>query len=473
MDFTTKQWLIGIILVVMLAILIDGFRRMRKARRDSLHMSLNPKSTASSPELDDGYGSEFPNGGARPSQKSIDKSRIDEVKSQYDYGRDISEIIQRGNQTKEPSVGTNTHESHEVYSQDELEAASAPESQDQWVDEGEGDEEYYADKWDEEYNQPEAESATELEPEPEPELEPEPTFDTEASVYEPLAVPKEQGRHHYQEPVSSYEPEPEPEPHEPEQASLNLEESVPVLMESVEEQAELDELMDEPISANLETPSHQDIEGFSASESFDELGDDGVDIRPVGKHIRSAIEPTIDEEKEEPLDTRSANKPRYRSKYFANEVKEKVPESQLSEVLVINVRSSNNTMIAGSDLLMAVLDNGLRFGEMDIFHCHADEDGEGPVLFSMANMLKPGTFELKNMDSFSTVGVTFFLTLPVFDNNNMAAYELMLATAKNVAGALGAELNDDQRSIMTAQTMEHYRERIRDFARRQQLEKNK
>ena len=142
-------------------------------------------------------------------------------------------------------------------------------------------------------------------------------------------------------------------------------------------------------------------------------------------------------------------------------------------MLVINVRATKNQQLQGSDLLEQVLANGLRYGAMNIFHRHVDEDGEGPVLFSMANMLKPGTFDLKSIDHFTTVGVTFFLTLPVSDNQNMAAFETMLATAKNVASSLGAELNDDQRSIMTAQTMEHYRERIRDFARRQQLEKNK
>ena len=47
--------------------------------------------------------------------------------------------------------------------------------------------------------------------------------------------------------------------------------------------------------------------------------------------------------------------------------------------------------------------------------------------------------------------------------NNMVAFEQMLATARKVQGALDAELKDDNRSVMTAQTVEHYRQRIRDF----------
>ncbi|HBX36864.1 MAG TPA: hypothetical protein DEG76_06060 [Pseudohongiella sp.] len=39
----------------------------------------------------------------------------------------------------------------------------------------------------------------------------------------------------------------------------------------------------------------------------------------------------------------------------------------------------------------------------------------------------------------------------------------MLATAKHVQSTLDADLKDDNRSVMTAQTIEHYRQRIRDF----------
>lgn len=439
MDFTTRQWVISIIVVVILAIIIDGFRRMKRARRDSLHMSLDPKNTLSTSDKDNNYGSEFPNGGARPSEKSIDKGRFDEVKSQYDYGRDISAIIKKGKKGKKPSgAATET---------------SDIENQGQWVDEDEGDEEYYARKWDEDYDKQEGG------------IDDEPVLDEPAPIVSEHREATFERSHEATDLADNSVADPE-------QVSLNLEETVPVLMESVEDESgvydeshELSNSREEPLLDSTDDDIH-------SQQTYEELGDEGIAIRPVGKHIRSAIEPTIDEE--ENLDVRSANKPRYRSKYFASEVQEEAPtsNSSLTEVLVINVRMQNQ-MMQGGDLLESVLDNGLRYGEMNIFHCHADEDGEGPVLFSMANMLKPGTFDLKTMDSFSTVGVTFFLTLPVFNNQNMAAYEVMLSTAKNVASALGAELNDDQRSIMTAQTMEHYRERIRDFSRRQQLEKNK
>ena len=132
-----------------------------------------------------------------------------------------------------------------------------------------------------------------------------------------------------------------------------------------------------------------------------------------------------------------------------------------SEVLVINVMARPNTQMAGDELLQVLLGAGLRFGEMSIFHRHADRKG-GPVLFSVANALNPGTFDLNRISEFSTQGVCFFMTLPNVANN-MLAFEQMLATAKHVQSSMDAELKDDNRSVMTAQTVEHYRQRIRDF----------
>jgi cell division protein ZipA len=69
--------------------------------------------------------------------------------------------------------------------------------------------------------------------------------------------------------------------------------------------------------------------------------------------------------------------------------------------------------------------------------------------------------------------VSLFLALPVETGSYMEAFDAMLATAKGIAEQLQGELKDENRSVLTGQTVEHYRERIRDFSRRQQLEKHK
>ncbi|PVZ41463.1 cell division protein ZipA [Pseudomonas sp. CC120222-01a] len=135
------------------------------------------------------------------------------------------------------------------------------------------------------------------------------------------------------------------------------------------------------------------------------------------------------------------------------------------EVLVISVISRDEGGFKGPALLQNILESGLRFGEMDIFHRHESMAGHGEVLFSMANAVKPGIFDLDDIDHFSTRAVSFFLGLPG-PRHPKQAFDVMVAAARKLAHELNGELKDDQRSVLTAQTIEHYRQRIVEFERR-------
>jgi cell division protein ZipA len=138
----------------------------------------------------------------------------------------------------------------------------------------------------------------------------------------------------------------------------------------------------------------------------------------------------------------------------------------VEEVLVINVVARDDKGFKGPALLQNILESGLRFGEMDIFHRHESMAGNGEVLFSMANGVKPGTFDLDDIDLFSTRAVSFFLGLPG-PRHPKQAFDVMVAAARKLSHELEGELKDDQRSVLTAQTIEHYRQRIVEFERKQ------
>lgn len=140
----------------------------------------------------------------------------------------------------------------------------------------------------------------------------------------------------------------------------------------------------------------------------------------------------------------------------------------VEEVLVINVIARDAEGFKGPALLQNILESGLRFGEMDIFHRHESMAGNGEVLFSMANGVKPGTFDLDDFDLFYTPAVSFFLGLPG-PRHPKQAFDVMIAAARKLAHELNGELKDDQRSVMTSQTIEHYRQRIVEFERKRQL----
>jgi cell division protein ZipA len=102
---------------------------------------------------------------------------------------------------------------------------------------------------------------------------------------------------------------------------------------------------------------------------------------------------------------------------------------------------------------------------MQIFHF---SDDQGRMLFSMANMLNPGTFPMKEMNGFVTPGVTLFSTLPG-PTDSMAVFEQMLSVAQRLAALFDAELQDSTHSDLTKQTIDHVREEIIEFERRLKL----
>ena len=138
------------------------------------------------------------------------------------------------------------------------------------------------------------------------------------------------------------------------------------------------------------------------------------------------------------------------------------------QVLVVSVVVPDGEMISGAALLPTLLTLGMRYGEMNIFHRHQDNAGNGKITFSLANMMNPGTFDLDDIENFVTQGVSLFMTLPN-TGNAFEVFEQMLKAAKHLAVEFKAQLLDDKRSVMTKQTEQHYVSRIREFERKSRI----
>ena len=132
------------------------------------------------------------------------------------------------------------------------------------------------------------------------------------------------------------------------------------------------------------------------------------------------------------------------------------------EVFMLNVVARSKQGFHGGDILHILLACDLRFGDMGFFHRHELEAGRGAVQFSVTNMMQPGVFDIDNMADMATPGLVFFLTLPGPDDM-MQAFDYMLETAKTVARNLDADVLDESRSVVSKQTMEHSRQKIRDL----------
>lgn len=139
------------------------------------------------------------------------------------------------------------------------------------------------------------------------------------------------------------------------------------------------------------------------------------------------------------------------------------PNTQPEEVLVIHLMANKGEKVAGQQLLDAVLSAGLRYGAMKIFHRHLSDDGSGPVLFSMANLVNPGTFDLNTMSDLEVPGVTLFMALDDIEDP-VDALNIMIEAVDSIVGDLQLNVMDESRSSMTRNTIDHYRQRARDVS---------
>lgn len=200
-----------------------------------------------------------------------------------------------------------------------------------------------------------------------------------------------------------------------------------------------------------------ELPSISATSSVDLPKTDSLPAstpEPIPEPEKSAIDHSVDEVPAKAPPARKA--PKIEEDQSDEETAAPIRKPEM--FVVIYVLALDEPFL-GQGLVEVLLDSGMTFGEMDIFHQLNDR---GAQLFSLASAVEPGTFDLSSLDQFSTPGISLFMRV-----HELAAplqvLDSMLSVANRVAQELNGEVRDETRSVMTPQTIEHCRQSLTEF----------
>lgn len=113
----------------------------------------------------------------------------------------------------------------------------------------------------------------------------------------------------------------------------------------------------------------------------------------------------------------------------------------------------------GDRLVATAARHGLFPGDMGIFHRRKDEGGHSVALFSMANLVDPGTFPFAAMRDFQTRGVVLFAQL-AGTPSDLLIFDELVQVATALADHLGGVLQRQDRSRLDQRQLRQLRAQI-------------
>lgn len=132
-------------------------------------------------------------------------------------------------------------------------------------------------------------------------------------------------------------------------------------------------------------------------------------------------------------------------------------DTKPSGIIVLYILAKPNQELLGSHINSSVQAMGLSFGDMNIFHYRPGHRN----IFSLANMLEPGSFDADTIHDIKTSGLTIFMQIS--GNDPMDDLTEMLQRSYQLAGLLDAILCNSKRKPLTEQDAENYRSQVRAF----------
>ncbi|RDI99449.1 cell division protein ZipA [Dyella solisilvae] len=147
-----------------------------------------------------------------------------------------------------------------------------------------------------------------------------------------------------------------------------------------------------------------------------------------------------------------------------SEVGRRPERMAVERIVTLFVVAREGSVFNGADLIVAAEKAGLEYGDMGIYHRLVDGKRDLGPIFSVANMVKPGNFDLTRLDALHTPGLSFFMTLPA-PIPALDAWDTMLPTAQRLAELLDGQVLDEERNALGRQRVAHIRDELRGWDR--------
>ena len=142
----------------------------------------------------------------------------------------------------------------------------------------------------------------------------------------------------------------------------------------------------------------------------------------------------------------------------------KRPDQDFDKIVSLYVAARAGHTLRGEDIVVAAEKTGLTFGHMNVFHRLVENHPERGPIFSMANIMQPGSFDMANIRELETPAIAFFLTLPA-PITALEAWEKLLPNVERMAELLNGVVLDDSRNTLGRQRIQHIREELRGYDR--------
>jgi cell division protein ZipA len=184
---------------------------------------------------------------------------------------------------------------------------------------------------------------------------------------------------------------------------------------------------------------------------------------PVHETWRGRVEPTFADAPTEEMPVRPPTPPAAAASPAPTLSSSEAPQARRIErrkILSLRIAMVPQR-VEGAKLLEALLAESLQHGKYGIFHrLHTD----GSIVFSVASMVEPGSFEVEKMSETLYSGITMFTQLPG-PVPGMHALNEVIACARRLQANLGGTLQDERGVPLTVHRIERMRQEVREFER--------